>query len=180
MEIQNARLSPLRMAGAHGAAGCCQSMKASRAAAIRGLDSIRLERPSCPVCMEYGRLPASARAESASIDQPTAAQAGADLRCFQAVRTIGLWGDPRSKATASTIHFVASQGARRDFGAANPITISTSNDGGRTFSEPVQVLFNNLNNNVRSAVSLPDGSMAVVFSTLAHSMVVDWSSFECG
>jgi hypothetical protein len=71
--------------------------------------------------------------------------------------------DPRSKSTASTIHVVASGNARREFGPANPIAISTSNDGGRTFSEPVQVLFNNLNNNVRSAVSLPDGSLAVVF-----------------
>jgi hypothetical protein len=71
--------------------------------------------------------------------------------------------DPRSQATASTIHVVASQSARRDFGPSNPIAISTSNDGGRTFSEPVQVLFNNLNNNVRSAVTLSDGSLAVVF-----------------
>jgi hypothetical protein len=61
------------------------------------------------------------------------------------------------------LHVVASQGARRDFGAANPIAISTSVDGGRTFGEPVQVLFNNLNNNVRSAVVLPDGSLIAIF-----------------
>jgi hypothetical protein len=70
---------------------------------------------------------------------------------------------PRNKSTASTIHVVASKSARRDFGPSNPIAISTSTDGGRTFSEPVQVLFNNLNNNVRSAVSLADGSLAVIF-----------------
>jgi hypothetical protein len=61
------------------------------------------------------------------------------------------------------LHVVASQGARRDFGVANPIAISTSADGGRTFGEPVQVLFNNLNNNVRSAVILPDGNLLAVF-----------------
>ena len=64
---------------------------------------------------------------------------------------------------SSLLHVVASQGARRDFGAANPISISTSTDGGHTFGEPVQVLFNNLNNNVRSALVLPDGTLVAVF-----------------
>jgi hypothetical protein len=68
------------------------------------------------------------------------------------------------KAGQTTLHVVASQGTRHDFGSANPISISTSIDGGRTFAQPVQVLFNNLNNNVRSAVALPDGTLLAVFS----------------
>jgi hypothetical protein len=66
-------------------------------------------------------------------------------------------------ASETRLHVVASQGTRRDFGAANPIAISTSTDGGRTFSEPAHVLFNNLNNNVRSAISLKDGTVMAVF-----------------
>jgi hypothetical protein len=68
-----------------------------------------------------------------------------------------------AKSSQTTLHVVVSQGARRDFGSANPISISTSTDGGRTFAEPVQVLFNNLNNNVRSAIALPDGTLLAVF-----------------
>jgi hypothetical protein len=63
----------------------------------------------------------------------------------------------------SLLHVVVSQSARRDFGAANPISVSTSTDGGRTFGEPVQILPNNLNNNVRSAAVLADGSLLAVF-----------------
>jgi hypothetical protein len=66
-------------------------------------------------------------------------------------------------AAQPPLHVVASQGARRDFGSANPIAISTSEDGGNSFGEPVQVLFNNLNNNVRSALVLPDGSLLAIF-----------------
>jgi hypothetical protein len=67
------------------------------------------------------------------------------------------------KGVASLLHVVVSQSAPREFGAANPISVSTSADGGRTFSEPVQVLPNNLNNNVRSAAALADGSLLAVF-----------------
>jgi hypothetical protein len=67
------------------------------------------------------------------------------------------------KAGQTTLHVVVSQGTRHDFGSANPISISTSLDGGRTFAQPVQVLFNNLNNNVRSAIALADGTLVAVF-----------------
>lgn len=69
----------------------------------------------------------------------------------------------RQKSSQTMLHVVASQGTRHDFGPANPISISTSTDGGKTFAEPVQVLFNNLNNNLRSAIALADGTLVAVF-----------------
>ncbi len=102
---------------------------------------------------------------SASIAPRTAGSHGQVQRCCRGGHTTGqvlVLGTP-NKGAQTTLHVVASQGARRDFGPANPIAISTSRDGGRTFAEPVQVLFNNLNNNVRSAVVLSDGSLLAVF-----------------
>ncbi len=64
---------------------------------------------------------------------------------------------------AGTIYVAASQTIAGEDGAyLFPIAVARSTDGGQSFSEPVRVLPNNVNNNLRSFVVLLDGRLLVI------------------
>lgn len=78
--------------------------------------------------------------------------------------------DTSTSKFAGYVYVLASQSLRTETGhSVTPVVVSRSTDGGKTFSNPVRILPNNLDGNVGNAAVLSDGTFVVTFFDYASN-----------
>jgi|GEM_PF-924489 len=78
--------------------------------------------------------------------------------------------DTSASKFAGYVYVLASQSIRTETGHnVTPVVVSRSTDGGKTFSNPVRILPNNLDANVGNAAVLSDGTLVVTFFDYASN-----------
>lgn len=78
--------------------------------------------------------------------------------------------DTSANKFAGYVYVLASQSIRTETGHnVTPVVVSRSTDGGKTFSNPVRILPNNLDGNVGNAAVLSDGTLVVTFFDYASN-----------
>jgi hypothetical protein len=78
--------------------------------------------------------------------------------------------DTSNSKFSGYVYVLASQSLKTETGrSVTPAVVSRSTDGGKTFSNPVRILPNNLDGNVGNAAVLSDGTLVVTFFDYAST-----------